>query len=87
MSAAEVLAAIPEAEGSRERLSSIVSQLSENGITVRIDSDTDRGASAVVEFLVNNGLLPFTSIFIEPAKVLAVIVAESGKPVTVPERQ
>jgi PTS system mannitol-specific IIC component len=28
------------------------------------------GASAVVEFLVNNGLLPFTSIFIEPAKVL-----------------
>ena len=28
------------------------------------------GASAVVEFLVVNGLLPFTSIFIEPAKVL-----------------
>jgi PTS system mannitol-specific IIC component len=28
------------------------------------------GASAVVEFLVLNGLLPFTSIFIEPAKVL-----------------
>ena len=28
------------------------------------------GASAVVEFLVDNGLLPFTSIFIEPAKVL-----------------
>lgn len=28
------------------------------------------GASAVVEFLVINGLLPFTSIFIEPAKVL-----------------
>ena len=28
------------------------------------------GASAVVEFLVHNGLLPFTSIFIEPAKVL-----------------
>lgn len=28
------------------------------------------GASAVVEFLVTNGLLPFTSIFIEPAKVL-----------------
>ncbi|MGO4807537.1 PTS mannitol transporter subunit IICBA [Arthrobacter sp. 2MCAF15] len=28
------------------------------------------GASAVVEFLVANGLLPFTSIFIEPAKVL-----------------
>ena len=28
------------------------------------------GAKSVVEFLVNNGLLPFTSIFIEPAKVL-----------------
>ncbi|MDV8149851.1 MULTISPECIES: PTS mannitol transporter subunit IICBA [Arthrobacter] len=28
------------------------------------------GASDVVEWLVNNGLLPFTSIFIEPAKVL-----------------
>jgi PTS system mannitol-specific IIC component len=28
------------------------------------------GASAVVEWLVANGLLPFTSIFIEPAKVL-----------------
>jgi PTS system mannitol-specific IIC component len=28
------------------------------------------GASAVVEWLVINGLLPFTSIFIEPAKVL-----------------
>jgi PTS system mannitol-specific IIC component len=28
------------------------------------------GASAVVEWLVTNGLLPFTSIFIEPAKVL-----------------
>ncbi|WP_104111117.1 MULTISPECIES: PTS mannitol transporter subunit IICBA [unclassified Arthrobacter] len=28
------------------------------------------GAGRVVEFLVNNGLLPLTSIFIEPAKVL-----------------
>jgi PTS system mannitol-specific IIC component len=28
------------------------------------------GAGAVVQFLVNNGLLPLTSIFIEPAKVL-----------------
>ncbi|MEQ4564507.1 PTS mannitol transporter subunit IICBA [Paenarthrobacter sp. CAP02] len=28
------------------------------------------GAGSVVEFLVNNGLLPLTSIFIEPAKVL-----------------
>ena len=49
VSAAEVLAAIPEAEGSRDRLSSIVSALSENGITVRIDNDVDRGAGAVVE--------------------------------------
>jgi RNA polymerase primary sigma factor len=49
VTAAEVLAAIPEAEGSRDRLSSIVSQLSENGITVRIDNDMDRGAGAVVE--------------------------------------
>lgn len=37
------------------------------GPVVKTFSD---GASAVVEFLVNNGLLPFTSIFIEPAKVL-----------------
>ena len=49
VSAGEVLAAIPEAEGNRERLSSIVSQLSENGITVRVDNDVDRGAGAVVE--------------------------------------
>src|SRR5262245_15931285 len=49
VSAGEVLAAIPEAEGNRERLSSIVSQLSENGITVRIEQDIDRGAGAVVE--------------------------------------
>ena len=46
VSAAEVLVAIPEAEGNRERLSSIVSQLSENGIAVRIDNDIDRGAGA-----------------------------------------
>ena len=40
----------PEAETSRERLSAIVAQLSENGITVRIDSDGDsRAASAAVE--------------------------------------
>ena len=45
VSAEDVLAAIPEAETSGERLSAIVSQLSENGITVRIE----RGASAVVE--------------------------------------
>ena len=37
------------------------------GPVVKAFSD---GASAVVEFLVINGLLPFTSIFIEPAKVL-----------------
>ena len=49
VSAEDVLAAIPEAETSRERLSSIVAQLSENGITVRIDVGGSRGASAVVE--------------------------------------
>ena len=50
VSAEDVLAAIPEAETSRERLSSIVAQLSENGITVRIDAvGESRGASAVVE--------------------------------------
>ncbi|MCB5292142.1 PTS mannitol transporter subunit IICBA [Arthrobacter sp. SO3] len=37
------------------------------GPAVKAFSD---GASAVVEFLVHNGLLPLTSIFIEPAKVL-----------------
>lgn len=37
------------------------------GPVVKAFSD---GASKVVEFLVLNGLLPFTSIFIEPAKVL-----------------
>lgn len=37
------------------------------GPVVKAFSD---GASAVVEFLVHNGLLPLTSIFIEPAKVL-----------------
>ena len=50
VSAEDVLAAIPEAETSRERLSAIVAQLSENGITVRIDSDGEsRAASAAVE--------------------------------------
>ncbi len=49
VSAEDVLAAIPEAETSSERLSAIVSQLSENGITVRIDVGGSRGASAVVE--------------------------------------
>ncbi|GAA5190815.1 PTS mannitol transporter subunit IICBA [Arthrobacter gyeryongensis] len=37
------------------------------GPVVKAFSD---GASSVVEFLVHNGLLPLTSIFIEPAKVL-----------------
>ena len=45
VTAEDVLSAIPEAETSRERLSSIVAELSENGIAVRIDS---RGAGAVV---------------------------------------
>ena len=49
VTAEDVLAAIPEAETSRDRLSAIVAQLSENGITVRIDSDSGRGASAAVE--------------------------------------
>ena len=50
VSAEDVLAAIPEAETSRERLSAIVAQLSENGITVRIDSDGEsRAGSAAVE--------------------------------------
>ena len=46
VTAEDVLAAIPEAETSRDRLSAIVAELSENGIAVRIDS---RGAGAVVE--------------------------------------
>ena len=49
VTAEDVLTSVPEAEGNRERLSSIVSTLSENGITVRIDTANDRGAGAVVE--------------------------------------
>ena len=49
VSADDVLAAIPEAENSRKRLSSIVSQLSENGITVRIGAASGRAAAAVVD--------------------------------------
>ena len=49
VTAEDVLAAIPEAETNRERLSSIVAQLSQDGITVRIDSDSGRGATAAVE--------------------------------------
>ncbi|MFJ6536041.1 PTS mannitol transporter subunit IICBA [Paenarthrobacter sp. NPDC091711] len=39
------------------------------GLSYLVKWFTDR-AGEVVEFLVNNGLLPLTSIFIEPAKVL-----------------
>ena len=39
------------------------------GLSWLVQRFTD-GAGAVVGFLVNNGLLPLTSIFIEPAKVL-----------------
>lgn len=39
------------------------------GLSFIVKIFTD-GAGAVVQFLVNNGLLPLTSIFIEPAKVL-----------------
>ncbi|ASN21951.1 PTS mannitol transporter subunit IICBA [Arthrobacter sp. YN] len=39
------------------------------GLALVVKWFTD-GAGLVVEFLVNNGLLPLTSIFIEPAKVL-----------------
>jgi len=46
VSADDVLSAFPDSENNRDRLSSIVSQLSENGITVRIAAV---GASAVVE--------------------------------------
>jgi RNA polymerase primary sigma factor len=49
VSAEDVLEAIPEAEASRERLSSVISQLSENGINVRIDSTAGREASSVVD--------------------------------------
>src|SRR5690606_21009628 len=41
--------AIPEAEVSAEKLSSVISQLSENGINVRIDPVTAREASGVVD--------------------------------------
>ena len=49
VSAEDVLSALPEAEHDRERLSSIVSKLSENGITVRIGPATGRAATAVVD--------------------------------------
>ena len=49
VSAEDVLAAIPEAETNRERLSSIIATLSENNINVRIDAAVDREASVVVD--------------------------------------
>jgi RNA polymerase primary sigma factor len=49
VSAEDVLAAIPEAETNRERLSSIIAALGENNINVRIDPAADREASAVVD--------------------------------------
>ena len=49
VSAEDVLAAIPEAEANRERLSSIIATLSENNINVRIDATVDREASVVVD--------------------------------------
>jgi len=49
VTAEDVLAAVPEAETSRERLSSIIATLGENNINVRIDANADREASAVVD--------------------------------------
>ena len=49
VTAEDVLAAVPEAETSRDRLSSVVAQLSENGIAVRVDTVAGRGANAVVD--------------------------------------
>ena len=49
VSAEDVLAAIPEAEASKERLSSIIATLGENNISVRVDAVVDREASVVVD--------------------------------------
>ena len=49
VSAEDVLAAIPDAEQNKERLSSAIATLGENNITVRIDAVEDREASAVVD--------------------------------------
>ena len=49
VTAEDVLVAFPQAETSRERLSSVIAQLSENGISVRIDSSAGREASSVVD--------------------------------------
>ena len=49
VTAEDVLLAFPQAETSRERLASVIAQLSENGINVRIDSSAGREASSVVD--------------------------------------
>ena len=49
VTAEDVLSAFPQAETSRERLASVIAQLSENGINVRIDSSAGREASSVVD--------------------------------------
>ena len=49
VSAEDVLEAIPDTEVSAEKLSSVISQLSENGITVRIDPVAGRESGGVVE--------------------------------------
>jgi RNA polymerase primary sigma factor len=48
VSADDVLEAIPDAEVSAEKLSSVIAQLSESGITVRIDPIAGREAGGVV---------------------------------------
>ena len=49
VTAEDVLAAIPETELNRDRLSSVIATLGDNNITVRIDATEDREASAVVD--------------------------------------
>ena len=49
VSAEDVFEAIPDSEVSAEQLSAVISQLSENGITVRIDPVAGREAGGVVE--------------------------------------
>ncbi len=49
VTAEDVLAALPEADQNKERLSSVIATLGENNITVRIDVGEDREASAVVD--------------------------------------
>ena len=49
VTAEDVLEAIPDAEISAEKLSSVISQLSENGISVRIDPSVGRESGGVVD--------------------------------------